>query len=96
MRESKLTIRTTLAGFVHGIVAPDGPFEIPSHARGDGLRPAGGADHRLWRPCRTRHGRNGGSVRRQLDPSVPNSEFDTSQVDYQFGGPVTGIRLSPK
>ena len=32
----------------------------------------------------------------KFDPNVPNSEFDTSQVDYQFGGPVTAIRLSPK
>ncbi|HMH30043.1 MAG TPA: hypothetical protein VK580_15770 [Steroidobacteraceae bacterium] len=32
----------------------------------------------------------------KFDPNVPNSEFDTSEVDYQFGGPVTGIRVSPK
>jgi hypothetical protein len=32
----------------------------------------------------------------KFDPNVPNSEFDTSQVDYQFGGPVTAIRLNPK
>ena len=32
----------------------------------------------------------------KFDPSVPNSEFDTSEVDYQFGGAVTAIRLIPK
>ena len=32
----------------------------------------------------------------KFDPNVPNSEFDTSQVDYQFGGTVTANRLSPK
>ncbi|MGC1387523.1 MAG: hypothetical protein WA807_05895 [Steroidobacteraceae bacterium] len=32
----------------------------------------------------------------KFDPTVPFSEFDTSQVAYQFGGPVKAIRLSPK
>ena len=32
----------------------------------------------------------------KFDPNVPFSEFDTSQVDYQFGGTVTATRLSPK
>ncbi len=32
----------------------------------------------------------------KFDPNVPFSEFDTSQVDYQFGGPVTAVRLNTK
>jgi hypothetical protein len=32
----------------------------------DGLRPVVGASHQLWWPCRTRHDRNRGSIRRQL------------------------------
>jgi hypothetical protein len=32
----------------------------------------------------------------KFDPNVPNSEFDTSEVNYQFGGTVTANRLSPR